>query len=204
MKRKIISVIIAITMVILLVGCGEKSTYQPGSWPSEDSYTSNWMGLIYKLPDNVQKVTSDHTWGRRYLYSGVFYGDKDEPTVNDLEEVVTIEMCGYYLDENSYIWITSEEIPDESLTLDDFIDEYMEIISSPIADIQVLEEKESVTVAGTDYRFIKYKYSGMGINQYHYMYFTQQENRVNYILIEAVGNDGEKSVPYLLSGFSEF
>ncbi|MBQ3036088.1 MAG: hypothetical protein IJD31_04070, partial [Lachnospiraceae bacterium] len=71
-------------------------------------------------------------------------------------------------------------------------------------DIQVLEEKESVTVAGTDYRFIKYKYSGMGINQYHYMYFTQQENRVNYILIEAVGNDGEKSVPYLLSGFSEF
>ena len=39
---------------------------------------------------------------------------------------------------------------------------------------EVLEEKESVIVAGTDYRFIKYKYSGMGINQYHYMYFTQQ------------------------------
>ncbi len=204
MKRKIISVLIAIITVILLAGCGEKSTYQSGSWPSEDSYTSNWMGLIYKLPDNVRKITSDDTWARRYLYSGVFYGDEDEPTVKDLEEVVTIEMCAYYLDENSYIWITSEEIPDESLTLDDFIDEYMEIISSPIVDIEVLEEKDSVTVAGTDYRFIKYKYSGMGINQYHYMYFTQQENRVNYILIEAVGNDGEKSVPHLLSGFSEF
>lgn len=204
MRHKIILVATFIVLIMLFTACEEKSTYQPGSWPSDDTYASSWLELMYKLPDNVYKITDEKTWGRRYLYSGVFYGDKDEPYVVDLEEVVTIEMCAYYVDENSYIWITSEEIPDENLTLDDFVDEYMEIISSPIMDIKVVEEKDSVTVAGKDYRFIKYIYSGFGSRQYHYMYITQQENRVNYILIEAVGNDGEEAVPYLLSGFSAY
>ncbi len=203
MKRTFLILCIMIVM-LMVVGCEEESTYQPGMWQDDTTYSSSWMGIIYRLPDKVYKITSDDIWARRYLYSGVFYGDDDEPTVKDLEEVVTIEICGYYMAENSYIWITSEEIPEANLTLDDFVDEYFEIISNPIVDIKVLDEQDSVTVAGRDYRFIKYVYSGMGVKQYHYLYITQQENRVNYILIEAIGNDGEESVPYLLNGLSAY
>ncbi len=201
--RRIVLVVLMFAFCIMFVACGEKSTYEPGLW-YDSTFSSSWIGIRYKLPEGTHKKTDDDTLARRYLYSGVFYGDKDEPTVKDLEEVVTIEMCAYNFEHNSFVWVMSEEIPDESLTVDDFIDEYIDIISNDIANVNYIEDKESVTVAGIDWRFVKLKYYGMGVYEYQYIYIMQKENRMNYIILECIGNDGEEAVPYLLGGLSAY
>lgn len=203
MKRRSFSIILLIVLCMMFVACGAKSTYEPGVW-YDSTFSSKWIGIRYKLPEGVNKKTDDNTLARRYLYSGVFYGDNDEPTVKDLEDVVTIEMCGYYLEGNSFIWVMSEEIPNDSLTLDDFVDEYIEIISNPVVNVSVLDEKDSVMLAGMDWKYVNIKYSGMGVHQYQHLYITQKENRVNYILVECIEDEGEEIVPYLFGGLSAY
>ena len=63
MKRKLLTLFICVMMVLNLIACGEESTYDPGSW-NDDLYVSNWLGLKYRLPDNVYKITDDEVYGR--------------------------------------------------------------------------------------------------------------------------------------------
>ncbi len=203
MKRKITALLLCIMTVLTLVGCGEKSTYDPGSW-SGDVYMSSWLGISYRLPDGVTKVTDDNMFARRFLYSGAFYGESGEPTVKDLEDVVTIEMGAYYFMESYSIWIVTEEIPDDSLTVDDWIDEYVSWISTPIAEYSVISDTPDVAIGEQTFREVKLYTASIGVRLYQDLYITQKEDRICYILVEYGGEKEEETVPLLMSGLTTF
>lgn len=203
MKRKLLTLFICVMMVLNLIACGEESTYDPGSW-NDDLYVSNWLGLKYRLPDNVYKITDDEVYGRRFLYSGVFYGESDEPDVADLEDVVTIEMGAYYLMDSYAIWIVTEEIPDDDLTIDDWIDEYMEMISNEVITFTITSDTPDVAIGDQTFREVKLHSSAMGVHLYQDIYITQKEGRIVYILVEYGGQMKDDASEKLMSGLNTF
>lgn len=203
MKRKLLTLFICAMMVLNLIACGEESTYDPGSW-NEDLYVSNWLGLKYRLPDNVYKITDDEVYGRRFLYSGVFYGESDEPDVADLEDVVTIEMGACYLMDSYAIWIVTEEIPDDDLTIDDWIDEYMEMISNEVITFTITSDTPDVAIGDQTFREVKLHSSAMGVHLYQDIYITQKEGRIVYILVEYGGQMKDDAPEKLMSGLNTF
>lgn len=202
MKKRIFVITMCFILLFTMFGCGEESTYQSGSW-YEDQFMSSWTGLYYTLPDGVKQVTDESMTANRYLYSGVFYGESDEPTVKDLEDVVTIEMGAYYLNETYSIWIMTEEIPNDTLTVDDWIDEYVEQISNTVAEYKVNSRDGEATINGETYREVKLSASAMGVHMYQDLYIRQKENRMVYVLVVYAGQFKEDAQPLLMSGLKK-
>lgn len=204
MKRKVLTILLCITMLVTFLGCGSKSTYEPGMW-IDGHYTSPWLGLRYDLKGGVQQITSDEDYGRRFLYSGVFYGDSDEPSVKDLEDVVTIEMGAYYFATSYAIWIVTEEIPDDTLTIDDWLNEYLEWINmGGIITYSITSDTPNVTIGNQTFREVKLYASSMGVGLHQDLYITQQEDRIVYILLEYGNQLEDEAVPLLMSGLSTY
>lgn len=201
MKRRILLDLICMMLVMSLTGCGSKSTYEPGAW-AESRYTSSWLGFTYELPEDVSIITDDKLYANRYLFSGAFYDDSDEEYVRDLDEVVTIEMGVSCMGSRNKLWIITEKMPDDELTIDDFVDEYVKMVSGVMAEYEVVSDKDGVVIGNQTFREVKLSGDLAGVSNYQDLYITQKEDRIIYILIEYSSTDKDVWVPKLLSGLS--
>lgn len=181
--KKTLSLTLALLMLCtVLIGCGKKDTYTPGTF-TDGVYTSEWMGIKYTTTDDMTVTSTDDM--------KALAGGEDDSSM-------TYELMVVGADGVSNLMIMTEKLAISGMTEEQYIDISKKDLDTAGMNV-TFSDVETATYAGKDFKQFNVTMAAEGISVYQKYLIVKKDSRIVGIIVTAMN---EADIETLLSGLS--